>query len=144
MLYEVITPTKQHHTTIRRNHSFCGHFPFDIAQLIWFCCIAKFCREQMQMYFVWFCYRRRDNGVITSYSIHYTKLYEAFVAETFSDAFGNYRFDGLMLGRYYTVIAQDNDSYQYAPVSADRRKPEAYTWVWLIHLMWKTPEHKHW
>jgi len=51
----------------------------------------------------------------------------AFVAETFSDAFGNYRFDGLMLGRYYTVIAQDNDSYQYAPVSADRRKPEAYT-----------------
>lgn len=51
----------------------------------------------------------------------------AFVAETRSDDQGKYQFDGLLLGRFYTVIAQDNDDYKYAPVGADRRTPEAYS-----------------
>lgn len=50
----------------------------------------------------------------------------AYVSGTFSDESGNYRFDGLVLGRRYTITAHDNETYQYAPVGADRRTPEAY------------------
>lgn len=49
-----------------------------------------------------------------------------YVADTISDAQGKYQFDGLLLNRWYTITAHDNDEYKYAPVGADRRTPEAY------------------
>ena len=48
------------------------------------------------------------------------------VAETSSAADGSYRFDNLLRNRLYLILAQDNDSFDYSPASADRRKPEAY------------------
>lgn len=48
------------------------------------------------------------------------------VAEKVSDANGMYRFDGLLKQKLYTVIAQDNFDFKYAPVGADRRTPESY------------------
>ena len=48
------------------------------------------------------------------------------VAETSSAADGRYRFDNLLRNRLYLILAQDNDSFDYSPASADRRKPEAY------------------
>jgi len=49
------------------------------------------------------------------------------VAETRSGAGGAYRFDGLNRNEQYTILAQDNWTFTYAPVGADRRTPEAYT-----------------
>lgn len=48
------------------------------------------------------------------------------VAKTVTNAAGYYRFDMLSIDRLYAIHAYDNQSYQYAPVGADRRKPEAY------------------
>lgn len=48
------------------------------------------------------------------------------VAETVSDAGGHYRFDNLLRNRRYLILAQDTWEFNYAPVGADRRTPEAY------------------
>lgn len=49
------------------------------------------------------------------------------VAETKSGLNGYYRFDNLPINCVYAIHAYDNDTYQYAPVGADRRTPEAYS-----------------
>lgn len=48
------------------------------------------------------------------------------VSETLSSADGSYQFDSLSMFETYIVVAQDNFEFKYAPVSADRRTPEAY------------------
>lgn len=48
------------------------------------------------------------------------------VAETSSLSDGYYRFDSLPRNEFFAIHAYDNDIYQYAPVGADRRMPEAY------------------
>lgn len=48
------------------------------------------------------------------------------IAETISTENGYYRFDNLLINGLYTIHAYDNETYQYAPVGADRRTPEAY------------------
>lgn len=49
------------------------------------------------------------------------------ISETISGSDGSYRFDSLRRDILYTVIAQDNWDFKYAPVGADRRTPEAYS-----------------
>jgi len=48
------------------------------------------------------------------------------VGETVTDEAGNYRFDNLLRNRLYLILAQDTWEFNYAPVGADRRTPEAY------------------
>lgn len=48
------------------------------------------------------------------------------IAETVSATNGYYRFDSLPINGLYAIHAYDNEIYQYAPVGADRRTPEAY------------------
>ena len=48
------------------------------------------------------------------------------VSETLSSADGSYQFDSLSMFETYIVVAQDIFEFKYAPVSADRRTPEAY------------------
>ena len=48
------------------------------------------------------------------------------VAETTSAENGYYRFDNLPINGLCAIHAYDNETYQYAPVGADRRTPEAY------------------
>ena len=73
------------------------------------------------------------SGVITRKSVptggnHVICLDERFnlIAETTSAANGYYRFDNLPINHLYTIHAYDNEIYQYAPIGADRRTPEAY------------------
>lgn len=73
------------------------------------------------------------SGIVTRKSVpasgkHVVCLDERFnlVAETISAENGYYRFDNLLINKLYTIHAYDNDTYQYAPVGADRRTPEAY------------------
>lgn len=72
-------------------------------------------------------------GVVTRKSVpaagkHVICLDEKFnlIAETTSAENGYYRFDSLLINGLYAIHAYDNDIYQYAPVGADRRTPEAY------------------
>lgn len=73
------------------------------------------------------------SGIVTRKSVpaagkHVICLDERFnlVAETISAGNGYYRFDNLLINKLYTIHAYDNEIYQYAPVGADRRMPEAY------------------
>ncbi len=49
------------------------------------------------------------------------------VDETVSANDGSYRFDSLSIFDTYIIMAQDNWDFNYAPVGADRRTPEAYS-----------------
>ncbi len=49
------------------------------------------------------------------------------IAETTSMADGSYRFDNLLINRLYTIHTYDTYDFNYAPVGADRRTPEAYS-----------------